>query len=99
MGTRDTKTRERAERELLLKVLGTPAGRRFVYNVLSKGGIYGHVSSDPVAAQRELGRRDVALEVLQDVLTVYPDVYILMQQEAARFDTDYPVTQGEEDDG
>jgi len=99
MGTRDTKTREDAERELLLKVLGTPAGRRVVYNILAKGSIYGHVSTDPAAAQRELGRRDVALEVLQDVLTVYPDVYILMQQEAARFDLDYPVTQGEEDDG
>lgn len=99
MGSRDTKKREMAEYEVLLQVLNTKAGRRVLYNVIAKGNIYGHITTEPVAAQRELGRRDVALEVLQDLLTVYPDVYILMQQEAARFETDYPVNQEEEDDG
>lgn len=99
MGTRDTKTREQAEREALIEALSTSAGRRAIYSIVAKGGIYGHISLDPVAAQRELGRRDVALEVLQDVLTVHPDMYILMQREAACFDTNYPVTQEEDDYG
>lgn len=83
---------------MLAKVLGTPEGRHVLYNIVGKGGIYGHIALDPVAAQRELGRRDMALELLQEVLTVYPDGYILMQQEAARFNTDYPVVSGEEDE-
>ena len=79
---------EQMEREMLEEVLNTYAGRRVIYNIIAKGDIYdqeGNMSLDLASSQRQIGRREVAVETLKDALTVKPDVYIVMQREAGDY--------------
>lgn len=76
------------EREMFAEVLDTYAGRRVLYNIIAKGDIYnqeGETSLDLATSQRQIGRREVAVETLKDALTVDPDVYIVMQREAGEY--------------
>lgn len=98
------KLRDALEREMLEKVLATYEGRHVLYSVLALADIYdlrtGPIPYDNAAAQRRLGRRDVGLEVLAQVLEVKPNVYIMMQQEAGTFEKQFEIeiTGSEEQD-
>jgi hypothetical protein len=90
------------EREMLSKVLATAEGRRVLFNVIARGDIYdlqGSMPYDLAQSQRCIGRREVALETLKDCLTAFPDVYILMQSEAAEFEKQFAIDlTGDEED-
>lgn len=81
---------EAEEYKLLCEVLDTFAGRRVVYNILSKCGIYDDLFSPCTAeTNRVLGRRSVGLEVLKEVLTVNGEIDIIMRRENAQFVAQY----------
>lgn len=82
----DAATEER--RRLWGEVLGSYAGRFILFEIIGKGDVYDlaeQMSFDPAIVQRQLGRRDMALEVLKEALGACPDVYVLMQREAKEF--------------
>lgn len=96
--------RDYVSREMLQKVLKTYEGRHVIFQILSKGDIYNQhgKSYDPNVLNRQVGRDEVAQEVLSEVLTAMPDVYTMMQKEAAEFNARYSFTEvgrKEEDDG
>lgn len=113
MASRDTSNREQVrsaeelhllrthvEAEMLREVLKTFAGRHVLFSILAKAEIYGDVmSSDVAETNRFLGRRSVGLEVLTEVLTARPDVYIIMQKEGADFEAKYTLLTEEREDG
>ena len=114
MVSRDTNDKPKSVEELyahrvatesstLAKVLDTLEGRRVLFNVLARGDIYdlsGEMPFDRDKVQRALGRREVALELLKDILTVDTGVYILMQQEADEFEKQFTaeIIRGEDQD-
>ena len=78
------------EKDLLIEVLKTFAGRRVLFNVLARAQPYGDIVSNEIGeVNRFLGRRSVGLEVLGEVLTADPNVYMLMQKESAIFEEKY----------
>ena len=88
------------EQDALKKVLDTWEGRRVLFNILGKGDIYGLQGSMPYESekcQRVIGRMEVAQELLQEMLQVNPQVYILMQQEADRLEEQLELSEGEDD--
>lgn len=90
------------ERELLVEVLKTFAGRRVLFNVLARAQPYGDIVSNEIGeVNRFLGRRSVGLEVLGEVLTADPNVYMLMQKESAIFEEKYQlnIVDEEREDG
>ncbi len=86
--------RAQVEQDNLEGVLKTFEGRRVLFNVLARGDIYdlnGEMPFDLAKSQRAIGRREVALELLKEILTVDPGAYILMQQEAEKFEEQFQV--------
>ncbi len=75
---RKTKVQLQKERENqeLKKVLALPEGRAVLWRILAKCNIYGIVIDDI-----QEGKRRIGLEILGDLLTCKPNVYILMQNE------------------
>ena len=93
--------RQQVELGMLQDVLATFEGRRVIYNILAKAGIYDDAPEDPVQSDRFLGMRRLGLIVLDEVLTARSDVYILMQKEGRAFEEKYQFVniEGEEDNG
>lgn len=86
-------------RGYLRDVLGTFGGRHVIYNILAKTNMYDDIYTElPAWKDRLLGRRSIGLEVLEEILTASPDVYILMQQEADIFEKRYEITPIEDDE-
>lgn len=73
-----------AEQEAMREVIGTYAGRYMLWEQLSACKIYsdGFNGGDHAAMAREAGMRFVGLSLLEKVLTVNPEAYILMRTEA-----------------
>ena len=69
--------KEIADFKLLLE---QPIGRDFVWRVLSECKIY-HNPNYGEQGQRDLGRRDVGLWLLKEILENEPEAYIIMQRE------------------
>ena len=88
--------RER-DQQLLKDVLALYEGRAVLYAFIIKGCLYEPISADYGLSQRQLGRRDLVLEVLDEIWAVDENAYIRMQNEFADFLINYSVT-GEEDD-
>ena len=87
------------EAETLNKVLGTYEGRRVIYNILARTGMYDDIMpADNAVTHRLLGRRSIGLETVDDILTAQPNVYILMQKEDADFKRKYQFTILDEED-
>ena len=93
------------EEDILKKVLETFEGRHVIFNILVKGDIYNLIESmsyDLAKSQRQIGRREVAQEVLTEALLVKSDVYIMMQREAGEFEEQFKIhlkaIEEEEDD-
>lgn len=91
------------EDELLQEVLGTFAGRRIIFKIIAEGDIYfdvnGPLPFDVGPANRNQGRREIAIELLKECLRVEPNSYITMQQEAGNFEAMFiPIEDDSDDD-
>lgn len=69
-----------AKKELdadLHTVLGTPAGRRFFWRVLTQAGLQSSsfVAGEPTATAYNEGRRSIALALLAEAQRVVPELY------------------------
>ena len=76
------------ELDMLGKVLDTYEGRRIIGNIIGSADIYEEqepVSYDLAISQRQIGRREVALSLFKDTLTIRPNVFNLMREEAEEF--------------
>lgn len=93
--------RAEVSRQFWQSVLKTYEGRFVIFSIMSKADIYNQngKSYEPHVLNRQVGRDELALEVLDEVLTAMPDVYIMMQKEAAEFNNRYSFTEvGREED-
>lgn len=72
------------ERETLRDVVGTYAGRAVLWGLMSECRIYsdGFNGGDHAAMAREAGMRFIGISLLEKVLTVNSEAYILMRDEA-----------------
>ena len=82
-------------------VMDTVEGRFVVSSIIGWGNIYnidGEMSLDHALANRQEGKREMALATLAEALTARPDAYILMDREAKAFNDRYQSkdTQGED---
>lgn len=81
------RNRQRREEEIndLRAVLSSASGRRFVWRLLERSGVFRssfNAVSDSYTAFNE-GRRNLGLRVLNDILEADPDAFTLMQRESA----------------
>jgi hypothetical protein len=94
---KSAKTTRLQRNEDLRWLMGDARGRRFVWNLLAKAGVF----RSSMGASAELtafneGRRDLGLVLLADLMRLCPDQYGRMQAEAI---AKQPVSKGENDDG
>ena len=80
------RNRQRREEEIndLRAVLSSVSGRRFIWRLLERGGVFRssfNAESDSYTAFNE-GRRNLGLLVLNDILETDPDAFTLMQRES-----------------
>ncbi len=85
---RDVRAKKKAfelaqEREVeeLRQILQTRGGRAFIWRTLSKCGVFKAPLTHALETFRELGRRDVGLELFKEVLTSDAEAYIIMMRE------------------
>ena len=97
------KSARRQRDEALRWLMSDQRGRRFVWNLLGKAGVFrsSMAGSAELTAFNE-GRRDIGLALLADVTRLSPENYTLMQSEQTVSDTAWhgkSPTTGENDDG
>jgi hypothetical protein len=90
------KTGRRRRNQDFRWLMGEQRGRRFVWDLLAKAGLF----RSSLAGTAELtafneGRRDVGLALLADLMRLCPEQYARMQAEAV---SKQPVSNGENDD-
>ncbi|MEY0554616.1 hypothetical protein AB7334_00490 [Providencia rettgeri] len=77
------KLRKEREDDDLKQVMSTEYGRRFVWKTLSASGVFhSSFSSDPYSTYFKEGARNRGLELFNSVLSVCPDLYLVMAEEA-----------------
>lgn len=83
--------KEQLELELespdLQAVLDLPQGRKFLWWLLGKTGLYRTSFTGNSATFYNEGRRDIGIAILNEILTVDPEAYIRMQAENLRAKT------------
>lgn len=79
---RTAKVAQESHAEDLRKIMATPGGRRWIGKLIDSCGILqgGFVGSSEVYYRQ--GRRDVGLQIMQELQAFCPDEYIQMLQEA-----------------
>ncbi len=80
----DLKNKLRKEREDddLEQVMNTECGRRFIWKILSASGVFhSSFSSDPYSTAFNEGARNKGLELFNNLLSVCPDLYLVMAKE------------------
>ncbi len=66
----------------LRTVLSTESGRRFIWGVIQRCGVFQGASSlEPMNISYSEGRRSVGLFLLGDVMAFHPDLFLTMQKE------------------
>lgn len=80
---REAAALQRQRDQVLFDLLGAPAGRDWVYDLLSRCGIYqiGFVPGQPDSTAFNLGQRNIGLGLMADITRVAPDLYVEMLQE------------------
>lgn len=81
----ELKAKQRKEREDddLKQVMSTEYGRRFIWKTLSASGVFEvSFTSDPYITSFNEGGRNKGLELFNDVMSVCPDLYLVMAEEA-----------------
>lgn len=78
------KDKQKLSRETLdlRTVLGTAQGRRFIYNVIADSGYHHKFTGATESLQFEIGRRDVGMRIVEQIIQMDPALWILMQKEA-----------------
>lgn len=77
------KLRKEREDDDLKQVMSTECGRRFIWKTLSLSGVFEvSFTSDPYITSFNEGRRNKGLELFNDVMSVCPDLYLVMAEEA-----------------
>ncbi|WOB97110.1 hypothetical protein [Providencia sp. PROV099] len=77
------KLRKEREDDDLKQVMSTEYGRRFIWKTLSASGVFEvSFTSDPYITSFNEGRRNKGLELFNDVMSVCPDLYLVMAEEA-----------------
>lgn len=77
------------------EVLGTPAGRHILYFVIQRGRLFADIPTDIL--EREAGRRDLALEVLSDIMAINPRLWPQMELESLAFEEQFSLIPDDED--
>ncbi len=72
---------KRREQEELTAILKTRAGRDLLWRIMGYGGIFDGIITDPLETFRQLGRRDIGMMVMADVMEAYPEAYTIMRAE------------------
>jgi hypothetical protein len=82
------KVRTRRQQELsdLRVILSTAMGRRFIWSLLSRCGIYESCWDPSAKVHFNLGRRQVGLELMTDIATADENAILLMMSEAQKTD-------------
>ncbi len=75
------KLAQEREAEELRQILQTKGGRAFVWRMLSRCGIFLAPATHALETFRELGRRDIGLELLDEVFTSDAEAFIVMMRE------------------
>lgn len=75
--------REKLAQKQVLKdlsdVIGTPAGRRFLYDLIFRRcGVMAIYAMQDSGIYRHEGRRGLGIELAQDVQEIFPELYIKM---------------------
>lgn len=70
------------ERKDFVELLGSPSGRRVLWNLLAYCRIYEDSFTGNSATFHNEGRRSVGLHILGKVITAKPDAYLEMMKEA-----------------
>mgnify|MGYP001609698448 CR=1 FL=1 len=78
--------RDKETRDVLTALLGTPAGRSWMWSTLSSANVFSQtfVLGDPHATSFNEGRRSMANQILTDIVRHCPDQYMVMQREASK---------------
>ena len=73
------------EQEELRQVLATPAGQNVLWRVVFEYcGVFQQTPLDATVAARYAGRREIGLQILDDVLTADQEAYIMMMRKSNR---------------
>jgi len=88
----------------LRQLLGTYGGRYVLWRILSNCHIESKVISDPLLTHRQLGQRDVGVDLLADCFTADDSSYMVMRREAVDREKDANARvgvfmEGNEEDG
>lgn len=79
------KLHEASQRDAWAFVVGDPRGRKVLFDILAKGGLYKDgFHNNALFMSNFAGRRALALEVLSEITAADPEAYITMQQEALK---------------
>lgn len=77
------KLRKEREDDDLKQVMSVEYGRRFIWKILSASGVFhSSFSSDPYSTAFNEGARNKGLELFKNVMSVCPDLYLVMAEEA-----------------
>ncbi|EOC1198851.1 hypothetical protein AAAW50_003050 [Cronobacter sakazakii] len=77
--------REERDADDIRFVMGSEKGRRVVWQMLEKGSVFSTTfSMDPHATAFNEGQRNLALALFQRVMSVCPELYLKMADEAAK---------------
>lgn len=80
---RDAGRRKKEGRDVLVNLLSKPAGRAWVWELLSATHMFepSFVQNDPTGTAFREGERNVGLRILADLMRVAPDSFVLMMKE------------------
>ena len=84
--TKEERNKRKIERNLsdIRSVAATPEGRRFIWNILSRAGVFqpnGH--EEAIGMAKIEGRRSNGIDLLKDIMTAKASLFGKMQQEHA----------------
>lgn len=74
--------RRDVEIEETRKILETYGGRALFWRILERCKLFGAIPTHPQDSFRELGRRDIGLEIFAELLTCGPEYEMIMRNEA-----------------
>jgi len=74
---------QRREEGDLRKVLSIPEGRRFVWKMLSRAGVFRSSFTGNSHTFFNEGKREIGLGMFEDVMTVNSEMFVKMQKENA----------------
>lgn len=78
---KDMKLRKEREANELAAVLNLPEGRRYIWRLLEFCGVYKTSFTGSSETFFLEGQRNVGLRVVTEIMTAYPEAYLLMMKE------------------